>query len=59
MAIGNMRAAAALFVTKELINAVAKYTAPSIPVSVMPKNKEEQNSGRGEAGESIEHLTSI
>jgi hypothetical protein len=39
MAIGNMRAAAALFVTKELIKAVAKYTAPSIPVSVIPKNK--------------------
>ena len=34
MAIGNMRAAAALLVTKELINAVAKYTAPNKPASV-------------------------
>lgn len=35
MAIGYMRAAAALLVTNELIKAVAKYTAPYRPASVI------------------------
>jgi hypothetical protein len=38
MAIGNMRAAAALLVTNELIKAVAKYTAPYRPASVFLNN---------------------
>jgi len=38
MAIGNMRAAAALLVTNELIKAVAKYTAPYRPASVISNN---------------------